>query len=93
MAYHRGCLGVLWGMRRSGQRGVSRDTAFLHRGPRSDIAAGALADALLVRVDHWQYFGCTSVIALAAAGITMAFGVFGKRNPLLKPVFLWSAAA
>jgi len=37
--------------------------------------------------DHWQYFGCMSVMTLVAAGITMAFGFLGTRNPWLRPVF------
>jgi tetratricopeptide (TPR) repeat protein len=30
--------------------------------------------------DHWQYFGCMSVFAVAAAGITMALDRFGNRK-------------
>jgi protein O-mannosyl-transferase len=35
--------------------------------------------------DHWQYFGCLSVIALGAAGITSALGRFENGRPFLKP--------
>ena len=35
--------------------------------------------------DHWQYFGCMSVVALAAAGITAALGRFENERPFLKP--------
>ena len=35
--------------------------------------------------DHWQYFGCMSVIALVAAGITAGLGRFANRSPLLQP--------
>ena len=35
--------------------------------------------------DHWQYFGCMSVIALAAAGITTGLDRFENGRPLLKP--------
>jgi tetratricopeptide (TPR) repeat protein len=35
--------------------------------------------------DHWQYFGCMSVIALAAAGITTGLGRFESGRPWLKP--------
>ena len=37
--------------------------------------------------DHWQYFGCMGIIALAAAGIVTALGRFGKGTPFLKPAF------
>ena len=37
--------------------------------------------------DHWQYFGCLSVVALAAAGITTAFDRFKNGTPFLEPVF------
>ena len=37
--------------------------------------------------DHWQYFGCMSVIGMATAGITTALGFFEKRGAFLKPVF------
>ncbi len=42
--------------------------------------------------DHWQYFGCMSVIALLAAGITTAFGLIGSKNPWPRPVFCRNAA-
>jgi protein O-mannosyl-transferase len=35
--------------------------------------------------DHWQYFGSMSVIALAAAGFTMALDFAAPRTPFLKP--------
>jgi tetratricopeptide (TPR) repeat protein len=83
-----GVFGVLWGMRR--RIGKGPFAAMLH----FYIGTSFLTLLLVLWLthytlvsDHWQYFGCTSVIALAAAGITMAFGVLGKRNPLLKPVF------
>ena len=37
--------------------------------------------------DHYQYVACIGPIALAAAGITMAFERWGKGNLFLKPVF------
>ncbi len=37
--------------------------------------------------DHYQYVACIGPIALAAAGISRAFGIWGKGKPLLKPVF------
>jgi Flp pilus assembly protein TadD len=37
--------------------------------------------------DHWQYFGCMSVIALVAAGISRGLDKFEKRSPFLKPIF------
>ena len=37
--------------------------------------------------DHWQYFGCMSIVALAAAGITAALGRFENGRPFLKPAF------
>jgi protein O-mannosyl-transferase len=35
--------------------------------------------------DHWQYFGCMSVLALAAAGIARILDGLGKWNRVLKP--------
>ncbi|MGA2787094.1 MAG: tetratricopeptide repeat protein [Verrucomicrobiota bacterium] len=35
--------------------------------------------------DHWQYFGCMSVIALVAAGITKGLDWLGKKSRFLKP--------
>ena len=35
--------------------------------------------------DHWQYFGCMSVMALAAAGITVGLDRFEKAKYFLKP--------
>jgi tetratricopeptide (TPR) repeat protein len=35
--------------------------------------------------DHWQYFGCMSIMALVAAGITGALERFEKGRPFLKP--------
>ena len=37
--------------------------------------------------DHWQYFGCMSVVALAAAGIRRVLDRFERGNVFLKPVF------
>jgi tetratricopeptide (TPR) repeat protein len=37
--------------------------------------------------DHYQYVACIGPMALAAAGISRAFGIWGKGMPLLKPVF------
>ena len=83
-----GVFGVLWGMRR--RIGKGPFAAMLH----FYIGTSFLTLLLVLWLthytfvtDHWQYFGCTSVIALAAAGITMAFEGFGKGNRLLKPVF------
>jgi Flp pilus assembly protein TadD len=38
--------------------------------------------------DHWQYFGCMSVIPLVAAGITTALEWMGKRSLFLPPAFV-----
>jgi len=38
--------------------------------------------------DHWQYFGCLSVLTLAAAGITRALDWLDKWNRFLKPVLI-----
>jgi tetratricopeptide (TPR) repeat protein len=35
--------------------------------------------------DHYQYVACIGPMALAAAGITIAFDSFGKATPILKP--------
>jgi tetratricopeptide (TPR) repeat protein len=36
--------------------------------------------------DHWQYFGCMSVITVTAAGIVAALDRFGGRIPSLEPL-------
>ena len=40
--------------------------------------------------DHYQYVACIGPMALAAAGITIAFDSFGKAGPILKPAFCGS---
>ncbi len=35
--------------------------------------------------DHWQYFGCMSVIAATAAGLAAAMDRWGKGRPALRP--------
>jgi tetratricopeptide (TPR) repeat protein len=40
--------------------------------------------------DHYQYVACIGPIALAAAGITLAFDSFGQSRPMLKPAFCGS---
>jgi Flp pilus assembly protein TadD len=37
--------------------------------------------------DHYQYVACIGPIALTAAGISRALGIWGKGKPVLKPVF------
>ena len=37
--------------------------------------------------DHYQYVACLGLVALVATGITVMFGLLGKRMPFLKPVF------
>ncbi|MFZ0828552.1 MAG: tetratricopeptide repeat protein [Verrucomicrobiia bacterium] len=37
--------------------------------------------------DHWQYFGCMSVFALAAAGITQTLGLLPEEKRFLKATF------
>jgi tetratricopeptide (TPR) repeat protein len=83
-----GLLGGLWAMRRRIGRGPF--AAMLH----FYIGTSFLTLLLVLYMtrysfvsDHWQYFGCMSVITLGAAGITMAFGFLSGRNLWLKPVF------
>ena len=83
-----GLLAGLWGLR--GRMGKGPFVALLHF-----YVCTSLLILLLVLYmtrysfvsDHWQYFGCMSVVALAAAGITMALDLFKKGKPLLEPVF------
>jgi tetratricopeptide (TPR) repeat protein len=37
--------------------------------------------------DHYQYFAAIGPLTLAAAGISLTLGRFGKRSPFLKPLF------
>ena len=81
-----GLLAGLWGMRRR-----------LGKGPLAAMMHFYVSTSLLILVvvlymtrysfvsDHWQYFGCMSVMALAAAGITTALDRFENKRPFLKP--------
>jgi len=83
-----GVLGALWTMRRR-----------IGKGPFVAMLHFYVATSLLILIqvlymtrfsfvtDHWQYFGCMSVIGMAAAGITMALGFLEKRVSFLKPLF------
>jgi tetratricopeptide (TPR) repeat protein len=83
-----GLLGGLWLLRRRIGKGLF--TALLH----FYIATSFL---VLVQVlymmrytfvsDHWQYFGCLSVVAVMAAGIDLAFDFVGRGRSYLKPAF------
>jgi protein O-mannosyl-transferase len=82
-----GLLGLLWWQRK-----------VIGRGPFVAMMHFFISTSLLILMivlymtrytfvsDHWQYFGCMSVLALAAAGITGALHRLGTRSRLLKPV-------
>jgi len=80
-------LGGLWGMHR--RIGKAPFAAMMH----FYVCTSFLTLILTLYMtrysfvsDHWQYFGCMSVIALAAAGITLTFELFGKQKVLLQPI-------
>jgi Tfp pilus assembly protein PilF len=80
-------VGLWWGRRRIG------------KGPLAAMLHFYVCTSLLILLvvlymtrfsfvaDHWQYFGCMSVVALAAAGITAALGWLENGRTFLKPVF------
>ncbi|MGA3285555.1 MAG: tetratricopeptide repeat protein, partial [Verrucomicrobiota bacterium] len=82
-----GVLGGLWGMRRRIGKGPFAAMLHFYIGTSFLILLLVLYMTRFSFVsDHWQYFGCMSVIALVAAGISRVLGRFEKRSPFLKPV-------
>jgi protein O-mannosyl-transferase len=78
-------LGTLWRLRR--RIGKAPFVAMLH----FYVATSMLVLIQILYMmrfafvtDHWQYFGCMSVIALAAAGIDAAFDFVAKDKQPLK---------
>ncbi len=81
-----GLLAILWWKRK-----------FIGRGPFVAMMHFFISTSLLILIivlymtrytfvsDHWQYFGCMSVLALVAGGITAGLDRPGKRNRFLKP--------
>jgi protein O-mannosyl-transferase len=83
-----GALGGLWGMRKRIGRGAFAAMFHFYVSTSLLILIVVPYFTLFSFVsDHWQYFGCMSVIALAAAGITRALGFFRKLKPILEPAF------
>jgi protein O-mannosyl-transferase len=83
-----GLLGGLWSLR--GRIGKGAFVALLH----FYISTSFLILVVVLYMtrfsfvsDHWQYFGCMSVIALAAAGITGALDFLQKDRRVLKITF------
>jgi Flp pilus assembly protein TadD len=78
-------IGLWWGRRRIG-RGLL--VALLHFYVCTSLLI-LLVVLYMTRYsfvsDHWQYFGCMSVVALAAAGITAMLDLFRKKRPFLEP--------
>ncbi len=84
-----GLFAVLWRARR-----------VIGKGPFAAMLHFYISTSLLILVvalymtqfsfvsDHWQYFGCMSVLALAAAGISQALDWVGQWNRFLKPVLV-----
>jgi protein O-mannosyl-transferase len=82
-----GLFGALWRMRR-----------VIGKGPFAAMLHFYISTSLLILIvvlymtrysyvsDHWQYFGCMSVLALGAAGITSVLEWLGQWNRFLKPV-------
>jgi protein O-mannosyl-transferase len=83
-----GLLAGLWGMRKRIGRGAFATMLHFYISTSMLILIVALYFTWYSFVsDHWQYFGCMSVIALAAAGITRTLGFFRKLKPILEPAF------
>jgi protein O-mannosyl-transferase len=83
-----GLLAGLWGMRKRIGRGAFAATLHFYISTSMLILIVVLYFTCFSFVsDHWQYFGCMSVIALAAAGITRTLGFFRKSKPILEPAF------
>jgi Flp pilus assembly protein TadD len=81
-----GLLAGLWGMRKRIGKGAL--AAMLHFYVTSSMLI--LVVVLYMTqytwvTDHWQYFGCMGVLALAAAGITKLLEGFDKQGRLLAP--------
>jgi tetratricopeptide (TPR) repeat protein len=88
--YPAATVGVLWGLWKLRRR--------IGKGPLVGLMHFYISTSFLILIlvlymtrysfvsDHWQYFGCMSVLALAAAGISRGLGRFERVSPLLKPV-------
>ena len=84
-----GLFVLLWRLRR-----------VIGRGPFAAMLHFYISTAMLILItvlymtrytfvsDHWQYFGCLSVITLAAAGITAGLDRLAGRSQLLKPALV-----
>ena len=84
-----GLFAVLWRTRR-----------VIGKGPFAAMLHFYISTSLLILVvvlymtrysfvsDHWQYFGCMSVLTLAAAGIARVLDWLGKWSRFLKPVLV-----
>jgi protein O-mannosyl-transferase len=87
--YPAATFGLLWGLWKMRRR--------FGKGPFAAMFHFYISTSFLILVlvlfmtrysfvsDHWQYFGCMSVIALAAAGISRGLSQFAKRSSFLKP--------
>jgi len=82
-----GLLAGLWGMRR--RIGKAPFVAMLHYYVTTSLLI-LLVVLFMTRytwvADHWQYFGCMSVVALAAAGMVKALAACQELRPWLGPV-------
>ena len=81
-----GVLGGLWWKRKSIGKGMF--TAGMHFYVSTSLLI-LIVVLYMTRYsfvsDHWQYFGCMSVIALAAAGLTRWLEGLGKNRLLVEP--------
>jgi protein O-mannosyl-transferase len=87
--YPAATAGLLWGLWRMRKR--------TGKGPFAAMLHFYVATSLLILLvvlymtrftwvsDHWQYFGCMSVMALAAAGISRLAETFAGHRPWLTP--------
>ena len=81
-----GLLAGLWGMR--GRLGKGLFVAMMH----FYVSTSLLILMVVLYMtnysfvsDHWQYFGCMSVITLAAVGISLGMSLLGKGRIFLEP--------
>src|SRR6267378_754734 len=90
---HRGVWGIVGDAPADRQGAVRRDAAFLHRNLVPDIAAGALADALLVRVGSLAILWLHERDRVNGGGDHNGLRDFWKKKSVPQTGVLWSAVA
>ena len=83
-----GVLGSLWVMRNRMGRGTFAGLLHFYVATSFLVLIQVLYMMRYTIVsDHWQYFGCMSVLAIVAAGIDLAFDFVRRGRLLLKGAF------